>query len=97
MKLHEDWSISQRDGGDRFINSVSAPLTDEEKENMKKEIIENHEKLGLEDKLKYEIYPELFGQNPESIWIIIALQCFEYFKRKVSIQTFLKLLNFLFL
>jgi hypothetical protein len=34
---------------------------------MKKEIIENHEKLGLEDKLKYEIYPELFGQNPESI------------------------------
>lgn len=67
MKLHEGWSISQRDGGDRFINSVSTPLTDEEKETMKKEIMENHEKLGLDDKLKYEIYPELFGQNPETI------------------------------
>lgn len=59
-KHHDNWVISQRDGGDRFINSISMPLTDEEKETVKQEIIDRHEKLGLDDKLKYEIYPELF-------------------------------------
>ena len=59
---------------------------------MKKEIIENHEKLGLDDKLKYEIYPELFGQNPETIWIIIAPHCFEYFKRKDPFNYFFRII-----
>lgn len=59
-KSDAGWIISQRDDGDLFINSNSNPLTDEEKEIMKQEIIENHKKLGLDDNLKYEIYPELF-------------------------------------
>ena len=57
---HKGWTISQRDGGDRFIDSDAKPLTDEEKETMKQEIIKNHEMIGLDDNLKYEIYPELF-------------------------------------
>ena len=57
---HKGWTISQRDGRDRFIDSDAKPLTDEEKETMKQEIIKNHEMMGLDDNLKYEIYPELF-------------------------------------
>ena len=61
MEKHQkEWVISQRDGGDRFINSNSMPLTDEEKETLKQKIIKNHAKLCLDENLKYEIFPELF-------------------------------------
>ena len=60
MTRNNEWIISKRDGGDRFIDSNQAPLTKEEKEKMKQEIIEHHAKFGLDDNLKYEIYPELF-------------------------------------
>ena len=59
-KLPEGWKISERDGGDRFIDSPTTPLTEKEKEIMKKEIIENHKDLGLPENLKKELYPELF-------------------------------------
>ena len=48
MEKHQDeWAISQRDGGDRFINSNSKPLTDDEIETLKQKIIKNHAKLGF--------------------------------------------------
>lgn len=56
------WTLSQRDGGNRFIGQVKPKiLTEKEKEEMKKRIIIRHEKLGLSENLKKELYPELFG------------------------------------
>lgn len=57
----EGWTISERDGDYTKINyNEPLILSKEEKNKIKQEIIENHKALGLDDNLKYEIYPELF-------------------------------------
>lgn len=61
-QIPNGWTISERDGDHTKLNHNKSHLvlTKEEKEKIKQEIIENHEKLRLDENLKYEIYPELF-------------------------------------
>ena len=55
-----EWKLSVRDGGDRFLNDdYSKELIEKENEKMKKKFIKNFENMGLPEELKKK-YPEIF-------------------------------------
>lgn len=56
------WKLSIRYGDYTKLDYEEKPkiLTEDEKEQLKQEIINDHEKLGLDKNLKYELHPELF-------------------------------------
>ena len=56
------WKLSIRDGDYTRLDykEKSKVITEDEKEQLKQEIIHDHEKLGLDKNLKYELHPELF-------------------------------------
>lgn len=64
-KVPEGWKISQRDDErhrlDRTTKNKIKKMTPEEIKKDKEEIIARHERLGLDENLKKELYPELFG------------------------------------
>ena len=55
-----EWKLSVRDGGDRFLNEEnSKELIEKENERMKKKLIKDFENMGLPEELKKK-YPEIF-------------------------------------
>ena len=64
-KIPSEWKISQRDDErhrlDRTMKNKIKKMTPEEIEKDKEEIIDRHKRLGLDENLKKELYPELFG------------------------------------
>ncbi len=55
-----EWKLSVRDGGDRFLNDdYSKELIEKENERMKKKLIKDFENMGLPEELKKK-YPEIF-------------------------------------
>jgi hypothetical protein len=64
-KLQKGWKISDRDDESHRLNMKlknKIIMTPEEIEKDKEEIIAQHERLGLNENLKKELYPELFGK-----------------------------------
>lgn len=65
-KLPKGWKLSVRDNERHCLDwKVKNPdkikkVTPEEIENIKREIIARHDRLGLDKNLKKELYPELF-------------------------------------
>lgn len=66
-KMPNGWKISQRDDERHRMDwKIKNPekirkMTPEEIKKDKEEIIARHQRLGLHENLKKELYPELFG------------------------------------
>lgn len=64
-KIPQGWKLSIRDDETHRLDKKENRLnqksrTPEEIEKIKQEIIETHKQLGLNENLKYELFPELF-------------------------------------
>ena len=67
--VEPEWKLSIRDGDHYFSDKRSQKnwekfnkTSEEEKEIIKQKIIKRHQKLGLNENLKKELYPTLFDE-----------------------------------